>query len=54
MRVLALDIQGFRGIPSARFILPDQVALIGPNGSGKSTIIDALSLVFGRHKVSDQ
>ncbi|MCC6363111.1 MAG: AAA family ATPase [Bryobacterales bacterium] len=51
MRVLALDIQGFRGIPSGRLVLPDQVALVGPNGSGKSTIIDALSLVFGRQKL---
>lgn len=51
MRVLALDIQGFRGIHNGRLVLPDQVALIGPNGSGKSTIVDALSLVFGRQKL---
>lgn len=51
MRVLSLDIQGFRGIPSGRFVLPDQVVLIGANGSGKSTIVDALSLVFGRQKL---
>ena len=51
MRVLALDIQGFRGIHNGHLVLPDQVALIGPNGSGKSTIVDALSLVFGRQKL---
>jgi energy-coupling factor transporter ATP-binding protein EcfA2 len=51
MRVLALDIQGFRGIRHGRLVLPDQVALVGPNGSGKSTIVDALSLVFGRQKL---
>ena len=54
MKVLALDIEGFRGIPSGRLVLGDQVALVGPNGAGKSTIVDALSLVFGRQKlVSD-
>ncbi len=51
MRVLALEINGFRGIPQCRLVLPKQVAIIGPNGSGKSTIIDALSLVFGRQKL---
>ena len=51
MRVLAIDIQGFRGIRNGRLVLPNQVALVGPNGSGKSTIVDALSLVFGRHKL---
>lgn len=51
MKVLALDINGFRGIAKCRLVFPDQVALVGPNGSGKSTIIDALSLVFGRQKL---
>lgn len=51
MRVFALDIQGFRGIHQAYFVLPEQVALVGPNGSGKSTIVDALSLVFGCQKL---
>jgi putative ATP-dependent endonuclease of OLD family len=51
VRVLALEIQGFRGIRHGRLVVPDQVALVGPNGSGKSTIVDALSLVFGRQKL---
>lgn len=51
MRILALDVKGFRGIRNGRLVLPDQVALVGPNGSGKSTIVDALSLVFGRQKL---
>ena len=45
MRVLALEIHGFRGILKCRLVLPDQVALVCPNGSGRSTIVDALSLV---------
>ncbi len=51
MHILALEIYGFRGIQNCRLTFPDQVVLIGPNGSGKSTIIDALSLVFGRQKL---
>ncbi len=51
MIVLALDIHNFRGVPDGRLVLTDQVGLVGPNGSGKSTIVDALSLVFGRQKL---
>lgn len=51
MKVLALDVQGFRGVHKGRLVWPDQVALIGPNGAGKSTLVDALSLVFGRQKL---
>ncbi|MFT3706567.1 MAG: DUF2813 domain-containing protein [Archangium sp.] len=48
MRVLALDVVGFRGIRKSRVVFGRHAALVGPNGCGKSTIIDALSLVFGR------
>lgn len=48
MRVFALAIEGFRGIQRGDIVFSQHVALIGPNGSGKSTILDALSLVFGR------
>ncbi|MDX2054223.1 MAG: DUF2813 domain-containing protein [Polyangiaceae bacterium] len=48
MRVLALDIEGFRGVRKARVVFSQHAALVGPNGSGKSTILDALSLTFGR------
>ena len=51
MRVLALEIYGFRGIKESCLVFSDQVALVGPNGAGKSTIVDALSLVFGRQKL---
>src|SRR5690606_19841022 len=51
VKVLALDIHGFRGIPTGRLVFPNQVGLVGPNGSGKSTIVDALSLVLGRHRL---
>ena len=51
MRILALRIRGFRGIQEADLAFPGQVALVGPNGSGKSTVVDALSLVFGRDQL---
>lgn len=48
MRILALDIEGFRGIRKARVVFNQHSVLVGPNGAGKSTILDALSLTFGR------
>ena len=48
MRVLALGIEGFRGIRRAQICFSQHAALVGPNGAGKSTILDALSLAFGR------
>ena len=51
MKLLALSIDGFRGIRSARIVFGDHNVLIGANGSGKSTVIDALSLVFGRTRL---
>lgn len=51
MKLLALTINGFRGIQHATIRFGDHDVLVGPNGSGKSTIIDALSLVFGRTRL---
>ena len=48
MQVLALGIEGFRGIRTANVVFNQHTVLVGPNGSGKSTILDALSLTFGR------
>lgn len=51
MKLLALRIDGFRGIKHANIRFGNHDVLVGPNGSGKSTIIDALSLVFGRTRL---
>lgn len=51
MKILAITIEGFRGIQRGDLTLNDHTVIIGPNGSGKSTIIDALSLVFGRSRL---
>lgn len=54
MRILALQIEGFRGIRKAEVAFSQHTALVGPNGSGKSTILDALSLTFGRTQLLRQ
>ena len=48
MKLLALSIRGFRGVQHADLRFGQHDVLVGRNGAGKSTIIDALSLVFGR------
>ena len=48
MKLLALSIHGFRGVQQADLRFGQHDVLVGRNGAGKSTIIDALSLVFGR------
>lgn len=51
MKILQLEIKGFRGIRETTINFEDHTVLIGPNGSGKSTIIDALSLVLGQNRL---
>ncbi|MYB38818.1 MAG: AAA family ATPase [Gammaproteobacteria bacterium] len=51
MKLFALAIYGFRGIQQAHLHFREHDVLVGPNGIGKSTIIDALSLVFARHRL---
>lgn len=51
MKLLKLEIDGFRGIRKASLCFDDHTAIIGPNGSGKSTIIDAIALAFGRTRM---
>lgn len=51
MKLLALTIDGFRGIQRATIRFGEHDVLVGPIGPGKSTIIDALSFVFGRTRL---
>lgn len=48
MRILALQVEGFRGVRKAHVVFSQHAVLVGPNGAGKSTLLDALSLLFGR------
>ncbi len=51
MRVVNLEIKGFRGIKEGHFTFDKDNVLIGENNTGKSTIIEALSLVLGRDRM---
>jgi putative ATP-dependent endonuclease of the OLD family len=51
MHVCLLEINGFRGIQSARIVLEEHSVLLGANNVGKSAIVDALGLVLGRDRL---
>jgi predicted ATP-dependent endonuclease of OLD family len=51
MRVVNLEIKGFRGIKEGIFNFDNENVLIGESNAGKSTIIEALSLVLGRDRM---
>jgi putative ATP-dependent endonuclease of OLD family len=52
MRVARLEIENFRGIRTARVLLPHRVVLVGDNNTGKSTILEAMDLVLGPERLS--
>jgi putative ATP-dependent endonuclease of OLD family len=47
LKIYAVSIQNFRGISSAKLLLPDHAVLIGDNNTGKSTVLEAIDLVLG-------
>lgn len=51
MRILRVDIAGFRGIKKAIVDFERNTVLIGPNNCGKSTIVEALALTLGRDRM---
>ena len=51
MRICHLELRNFRGIKEGRVTLPRHAVLLGPNNAGKSTIVEALTLLFGRDKM---
>lgn len=54
MRIAQIEISGFRGIKTGCVALPQHGALLGPNNVGKTALTDALTLVFGRERISYQ
>lgn len=48
VRLLQLRIHHFRGIKNGSFDFSEHTILIGTNSAGKSTMVDVLSLLFGR------
>ena len=51
MKVAVLEIQNFRGIRQGRIQFKQHPVLIGANNTGKTTVIEALTLLFGRERM---
>lgn len=51
MKLVRLDISGFRGVRSGKILFSDFTVLIGANNCGKTTIIEAIALLFGRDRL---
>lgn len=51
MKIVRLDIEGFRGIQHGKLLFDDFTVLIGANNCGKTTVIEALALLLGRDRL---
>lgn len=51
MRVASLEIRNFRGIRHGHICFKQHSVLIGANNTGKTTVIEALTLLFGRERM---
>lgn len=52
MKIYSVSIENFRGIKSAKLVLPDHAVFIGDNNTGKSSILEAIDLVLGPDRLS--
>ena len=52
MKIHSVAIENFRGIRSAKLVLPDHAVLIGDNNTGKSSVLEAIDLVLGPDRLS--
>lgn len=52
MKIYAVSIENFRGISSAKLVLPDHAVLIGDNNTGKSSVLEAIDLALGPDRLS--
>ena len=51
MRICQIELRNFRSIRQGCIIFPKHAVLLGANNAGKSTIVESLSLLFGREKM---
>lgn len=51
MRIAHLSIKNFRGIREGTITFGPHTVLVGPNSSGKTTVIEALTMLFGRDRL---
>lgn len=52
MKIFSVVIENFRGIQSAKLVLPDHAVLIGDNNTGKSSVFEAIDLTLGPDRLS--
>jgi len=52
MKIYSVTIENFRGIRSAKLVLPDHAVLIGDNNTGKSSVFEAMDLALGPDRLS--
>ncbi|MGO1164570.1 ATP-dependent nuclease [Brucella pseudogrignonensis] len=52
MKIYSVAIENFRGIRSARLVLPYHAVLIGDNNTGKSSVLEAIDLVLGPDRLN--
>lgn len=52
MKIYSVSIENFRGIRSAKLVLPDHAVFIGDNNTGKSSVLEAIDLVLGPDRLS--
>jgi putative ATP-dependent endonuclease of OLD family len=52
VKIFSVAIENFRGIRSAKLILPDHAVLIGDNNTGKSSVFEAIDLALGPDRLS--
>lgn len=52
MKIFSVAIGNFRGIRSAKLMLPDHAVLIGDNNTGKSSVFEAIDLALGPDRLS--
>lgn len=52
MKIYSIAIENFRGIRSAKLVLPDHAVLIGDNNTGKSSVLEAIDLVLGPDRLN--
>ena len=52
MKIFSVEIENFRGIRSAKLLLPDHAVLIGDNNTGKSSVFEAVDLALGPDRLS--
>lgn len=51
MKIVRLDIEGFRGVQTGTVHFRDFTVLVGGNNCGKTTVVEAIALLLGRDRL---